>query len=221
MAAFGSSPRLITLHLGHRSFPCGPRLHRRATITVKQKMRPSSQPNCSPHHTGISGPDPMESPAHLDWNTHLATEFGAAHLEKPCRGARKAYNLRFDTLCMNHVPSNDDHLQTNTDRVYDLTREAILGAFAIHYLLGKTIGNERIELAVQPKALIRSASSSGTKSGPETPHAPVSVSLRSAKRGLGEGVPDSRQVRSTNAREAKPFNPTFRQKRGTKSRLIG
>jgi hypothetical protein len=42
-----------------------------ATITVKQKMRPTSQPNRGPHHTVICGPHPMESPAHLDRNTHL------------------------------------------------------------------------------------------------------------------------------------------------------
>jgi hypothetical protein len=41
-----------------------------ATITVKQKMRPKSQPNRGPHHTGMSGPHPMESPAHSDRNTH-------------------------------------------------------------------------------------------------------------------------------------------------------
>jgi len=40
-----------------------------ATITVKQKMRPTSQPNRGPHHTVICGPHPMESPAHLDRNT--------------------------------------------------------------------------------------------------------------------------------------------------------
>jgi hypothetical protein len=32
-------------------------------------MQPTSQPNRGPHHTGISGPLPMESPAHLDRNT--------------------------------------------------------------------------------------------------------------------------------------------------------
>jgi transcription antitermination factor NusG len=41
-----------------------------ATITVKQKMRPTSERNPGPHHTGISGPHPMESPAHFDRNTH-------------------------------------------------------------------------------------------------------------------------------------------------------
>jgi hypothetical protein len=41
-----------------------------ASITVKQKMRPTSQRNPGPHHTGISGPLPMESLAHMDRNTH-------------------------------------------------------------------------------------------------------------------------------------------------------
>ena len=40
-----------------------------ATITVKHKMRPTSERNPGPHHTGISGPHPMESPAHIDRNT--------------------------------------------------------------------------------------------------------------------------------------------------------
>ena len=40
-----------------------------ASITVKQKMRPTSQRNPGPHHTGISGPLPMESLAHMDRNT--------------------------------------------------------------------------------------------------------------------------------------------------------
>jgi hypothetical protein len=40
-----------------------------ATITVKQKMRPTSQRNPGPRHTGISGSHPMESPAYIDRNT--------------------------------------------------------------------------------------------------------------------------------------------------------
>jgi hypothetical protein len=40
-----------------------------ASITVKQKMRPTSQRNPGPHHTGISGPHRMESLAHMDRNT--------------------------------------------------------------------------------------------------------------------------------------------------------
>ncbi|MHB2006959.1 MAG: hypothetical protein ACYCOX_02805, partial [Acidobacteriaceae bacterium] len=50
-------------------------------ITVKQKLRPTSQRNSGPHHTGISGPHPMESPAHIDRNTHSRRpEF--AHLKE-------------------------------------------------------------------------------------------------------------------------------------------
>jgi ParB family transcriptional regulator, chromosome partitioning protein len=48
-----------------------------ATITVKQKMRPTSQPNRGPHHTVICGPHPMESPAHLDRNTHSIEQIAA------------------------------------------------------------------------------------------------------------------------------------------------
>ena len=69
----------------HRYVACGPRLRwfwaivpfhvgrdyaMWATITVKQKMRPTSERNPGPHHTGISSPHPMESPAHIDRNTH-------------------------------------------------------------------------------------------------------------------------------------------------------
>jgi hypothetical protein len=70
-----------TVLLGHRSIRCGPRLRHVgrdyamwATITVKHKMRPTSQRNPGPHHTGICGPHPMESPAHIDRNTQLFGE---------------------------------------------------------------------------------------------------------------------------------------------------
>ena len=68
----------------HRYVACGPQLRwfraivpfvvgrdyaMWATITVKQKMRPTSERNPGPHHTGICGPHPMESPAHIDRNT--------------------------------------------------------------------------------------------------------------------------------------------------------
>jgi len=69
----------------HRYVACGPQLRwfraivpfvvgrdyaMWATITVKQKMRPTSQRNPGPRHTGISGSHPMESPAYIDRNTH-------------------------------------------------------------------------------------------------------------------------------------------------------
>ncbi|MHB1675554.1 MAG: hypothetical protein ACYCSP_15030, partial [Acidobacteriaceae bacterium] len=44
-----------------------------AAITVKQKLRPTWR-NRGPHHTGTSGPHPMESPAHIDRNTQLTPE---------------------------------------------------------------------------------------------------------------------------------------------------
>ena len=71
----------------HRYVPCGPPLRwfwaivpfdvgrdyaMWAAITVKQKMRPTSERNPGPHHTGIRGPHRMESPAHIDRNTHAA-----------------------------------------------------------------------------------------------------------------------------------------------------
>ena len=86
----------VTLHLYHDYVPCGPRLRwfwaivpfdvdrdyaMWATITVKHKMRPTSQRNPGPHHNGISGPHPMESPAHIDRNTQAAA--GVSTKENP------------------------------------------------------------------------------------------------------------------------------------------
>jgi hypothetical protein len=51
-----------------------------ATITVKHKMRPTSERNPGPHHTGICGPHPMESPAHIDRNTHRDTQTVTLHM---------------------------------------------------------------------------------------------------------------------------------------------
>ena len=88
----------VTLHLDHDYVPCGPRLRwfwaivpfdvdrdyaMWATITVKHKMRPTSQRNPGPHHNGISGPHPMESPAHIDRNTHKAQKIERLRLTFP------------------------------------------------------------------------------------------------------------------------------------------
>jgi len=73
----------------------------------------------------------------------LASGLGAGNVEKAYRDARKAYDLRSDVMHGSRS-QNDDHLLSNTGLVHDLTREAFLGALAVHHLLGTTIGNARI-----------------------------------------------------------------------------
>jgi hypothetical protein len=73
----------------------------------------------------------------------LASGLGAGHVEKAYRDARKAYDLRSDVMHGSRS-QNDDYLLTNTGLVHDLTREAILGALAMHHLLGTMLGNARI-----------------------------------------------------------------------------
>jgi hypothetical protein len=73
----------------------------------------------------------------------LASGLGVGHVEKAYRDARKAYDLRSDVMHGSRS-QNDDHLLINAGLVHDLTREAILGAIAMHHLLGATIGNARI-----------------------------------------------------------------------------
>ena len=73
----------------------------------------------------------------------LASGLGAGHVEKAYRDARKAYDLRSDVMHGSRS-QDDEYLLINTGLVHDLTREAILGALAIHHLLGTKIGNVRI-----------------------------------------------------------------------------
>ena len=66
-------------------------------MTVKQEMRPTSQPIRGPHHTGMSGPLPMESPAHLDRNTHSPRQIpDLALLNWTHTGACAVYSYLFD-----------------------------------------------------------------------------------------------------------------------------
>src|SRR5664280_51402 len=60
----------ITVVLGHRSISCGPRLRHVGHDYGETKNAATSERNPGPHHTGISSPHPMESPAHIDRNTH-------------------------------------------------------------------------------------------------------------------------------------------------------
>ena len=72
----------------------------------------------------------------------LASGLGGGHLERAYRHARKAYDLRSEV--MHGSRSQDDgHLLVNAGPVHDLTREAILGALAVHHLLGSAIGYAR------------------------------------------------------------------------------
>jgi hypothetical protein len=64
----------------------------------------------------------------------LASGLGAGHVEKAYRDARKAYDLRSEVMHGSRS-QDDEHLLTNTGLVHYLTREAILGALAVHHLL--------------------------------------------------------------------------------------
>lgn len=73
----------------------------------------------------------------------LASGLGAGRVEKAYRDARKAYDLRSDVMHGSRS-QDDEHLLVNTGLVHDLTREAIIGALAMHHLVGTTIGHARI-----------------------------------------------------------------------------
>jgi hypothetical protein len=74
----------------------------------------------------------------------LAAGLGKGNVEVAYRDARTAYDLRSDV--MHGSRSQDDqHLMMNTGLVHDLTREAILGALAVHHLLGTIIRDGRAE----------------------------------------------------------------------------
>src|ERR1035437_2957339 len=53
-------------------------------------MGPTSERNPGPHHTGISGPHPMESPAHIDRNTHITRKWGYFRIGGNTLGTRKS-----------------------------------------------------------------------------------------------------------------------------------
>ena len=69
----------------------------------------------------------------------LASGLGMGHVEKAYRAARKAYDLRSDVMHGSRS-QDDEHLLINTGLVHDLTREAVLGALAMHHILGNVIG---------------------------------------------------------------------------------
>ena len=73
----------------------------------------------------------------------LASGLDSGHVEKAYRVAQKAYDLRSDVMHGSRS-QNDDHLLTSAGLVHDLTREAILGALAMHHLLGTMTGGTRI-----------------------------------------------------------------------------
>ncbi len=64
----------------------------------------------------------------------LAAGLGEGHIESAYRDACKAYDLRSDVM-HGSCSQDDQHLLINAGLVHDLTREAILGALAVHHLL--------------------------------------------------------------------------------------
>lgn len=78
----------------------------------------------------------------------LASGLGTGHVEKAYRDAQVAYDLRSDVMHGSRS-QDDEHLLINAGLVHDLTREAILGALAVHHMLGAAIGNTRIASMAQ------------------------------------------------------------------------
>ncbi len=74
----------------------------------------------------------------------LASGLGAGQVENAYRDAHRAYDLRSDVMHGSRS-QDDEHLLVNAGFVHDLTREAILGALAVHHLLSARIGDGRIE----------------------------------------------------------------------------
>jgi hypothetical protein len=72
----------------------------------------------------------------------LASGLGTGHVEKAYRDARMAYDLRSDVMHGSRS-QDDEQLLFNAGLVHDLTREAILGAIALHHHLGAVIGDAR------------------------------------------------------------------------------
>lgn len=74
----------------------------------------------------------------------LASGLGTGDVEGAYKDARKAYELRSDV--MHGSRSQDDrHLLLSTGFVHDLTREALLGALALHHLLTERVRDRRGE----------------------------------------------------------------------------
>jgi hypothetical protein len=74
----------------------------------------------------------------------LASGLGAGKVEDAYRVAYRAYDLRSDVMHGSRS-QDDEHLAVNAGFVHDLTREALLGALAIHHLLSTRIGDGRVE----------------------------------------------------------------------------
>jgi hypothetical protein len=74
----------------------------------------------------------------------LASGLGTGKVETAYRDARKAYDLRSDVMHGSRS-QEDPHLLMNAGLVHDLTREAMLGALAVHHFLGTVIRDGRVE----------------------------------------------------------------------------
>jgi hypothetical protein len=74
----------------------------------------------------------------------LASGLGTGNVEDAYKDARNAYELRSDV--MHGSRSQDDrHLLLSNGFVHDLTREALLGALAMHHHLRERIRDRRVE----------------------------------------------------------------------------
>lgn len=74
----------------------------------------------------------------------LAAGLGKGNVASAYRDARTAYDLRSDVMHGSRS-QNDRHLLINTGLVHDLTREAMLGALAVHHFLGTVVRDGRVE----------------------------------------------------------------------------
>lgn len=98
----------------------------------------------------------------------LAAGLGKGNVESAYRDARTAYDLRSGV--MHGSRSQDDrHLLINTGLVHDLTREAMLGALAVHHFLGTVVRDGRVETSVITlKPAIRYQFKTGQRDWPKT-----------------------------------------------------
>lgn len=74
----------------------------------------------------------------------LASGLGTGQVDNAFRDAYRAYDLRSDVMHGSRS-QDDEHLLINTGFVHDLTREALIGALAMHHFLGTVVGEIEAE----------------------------------------------------------------------------